>query len=86
MPPIAIVITKCDKFREAKIDDIEEAIKESFSALFIKNRDKKKIVTIIPVSIGKNISDNDYSGRLEPVNIHIPIFWGIWFTLKKICS
>ena len=83
LPPIAIVITKCDKFREAKIDDIEEAIKESFSALFIKNRDKKKIVTIIPVSIGKNISDNDYSGRLEPVNIHIPIFWGIWFTLKK---
>lgn len=62
---------------------MEEVIKESFSSLFPENHDKNKIVTIIPVSIGRNISDDNYSGRLEPINIYVPLFWGIWFSLKK---
>lgn len=83
LPPIAIVITKYDLCRYVKCEIMEEVIKKSFSSLFLENHDKRKIVTIIPVSIGKNISDDNYSGRLEPINIYVPLFWGIWFSLKK---
>lgn len=83
LPPVSIVVTKSDMFRDKSPSTIEEVIKESFSPLFQKNNDKRKIVTIIPVSIGRNISDGDYAGRLEPINIHLPLFWGIWFSLKK---
>lgn len=83
LPPVSIVITKYDMCREVKGEIMEEVIKESFSSLFPENHDKNKIVTIIPVSIGRNISDDNYSGRLEPINIYVPLFWGIWFSLKK---
>ena len=83
LPPVSIVITKYDMCRDVKGEVMEDVIKKAFSSLFPENHDKHKLVTIIPVSIGKNISDDDYSGRLEPINIHVPLFWGIWFALKK---
>lgn len=83
LPPVSIVITKYDICRDVKGEVMEEVIKKSFSSLFPENHDKQKLVTIIPVSIGRNISDDNYSGRLEPINIHVPLFWGIWFALKK---
>lgn len=83
LPPVSIVITKYDMCRDLKGEVMEEVIKKSFSSLFPENHDKHKLVTIIPVSIGRNISDDNYSGRLEPINIHLPLFWGIWFALRK---
>lgn len=35
------------------------------------------------MSIGVNIDNTDYSGNLEPINIHLPIFFGIYFVLDK---
>lgn len=59
-----------------------EIIEEAFSPFFVKN-EVEKIVTIIPVSIGVNIMNEDGSGRMKPINIHLPIFMGIWFALSK---
>lgn len=87
LPPIAIVITKFDMLRQSINSDdlenvIEKVIKDSFSPLFT-NSDKTRIVAIFPVSIGKNISDEDYSGHLEPENIYKPLFWSVWFAIKN---
>lgn len=83
LPPTAIIVTKYD-ICEDDTDEEElcEIIKEAFSPFFVKN-DNKMIVTIIPVSIGRNIMDDDFSGKLKPSNIHLPIFMGIWFALSK---
>lgn len=89
LPPIAILITKfdlCKKFyiknHELDEDKLCGIIKEAFSPFFEKD-DVQKVVAIIPVSIGANINSDDYSGELEPINIHLPIFWGIYFALGK---
>lgn len=83
LPPTAIVVTKYDLcHQDTDEDELCEIIEEAFSPFFVKD-ENLKIVTIIPVSIGKNIMDNDYSGRLKPMNIHLPIFMGIWFALSK---
>lgn len=83
LPPTAIIVTKYDICKD-DIDEKElcEIIEEAFSPFFVKNN-TEKVVTIIPVSIGTNIMDDDYSGKMKPLNIHLPIFMGIWFALIK---
>lgn len=81
LPPTAIIVTKYDVCKDdTNEDELCEIIEEAFSPFFVKN-DNRKIVTIIPVSIGTNIMDNE--GKLKPINIHLPIFMGIWFALSK---
>ncbi len=83
LPPTAIVVTKYDVCREdTDEEELCEIIQEAFSPFFIEN-EVEKFVTIIPVSIGLNIMDDDYAGKLKPLNIHLPIFMGIWFALSK---
>lgn len=83
LPPTAIIVTKYDVCKDdTDAEELCEIIEEAFSPFFVKN-DNRKIVTIIPVSIGTNIMDNDYSGKMKPLNIHLPIFMGIWFALSK---
>lgn len=83
LPPTAIIVTKYDTCKDdTNEEELCEIIEEAFSPFFVKNNNKK-IVSIIPVSIGKNIMDNDGSGKLNPLNIHLPIFMGIWFALIK---
>lgn len=82
LPPTAIIVTKYDKCADTDEDELCEIMTEAFSPLFADDGSKdKNIVTIIPVSIGKNIEDDDFSGKLKPSNIHLPIFMGIWFAL-----
>ena len=45
--------------------------------------ENRKVVSIIPVSIGMNIMDDDYTGKMKPKNLQLPIFMGIWFALSK---
>ena len=83
LPPTAIIVTKYDICKDdTDEEELSEIIEEAFSPFFVKN-DDKKIVTIIPVSIGTNIMDDDCSGKMKPLNIHLPIFMGIWFALSK---
>lgn len=83
LPPTAIIVTKYDVCKDdTDAEELCEIIEEAFSPFFVKDN-IKKIVTIIPVSIGINIMDNNCSGKLKPLNIHLPIFMGIWFALSK---
>lgn len=81
-PPIIFVITKIDLCHNyLKDDEIDAILKEAFSPVF--GDDKK--VYMVPVSLGSEISDDDYSGDVEPVNIHIPFFLGIYHEFYNVC-
>lgn len=83
LPPTAIIVTKYDICRDdTDEEELCEIVEEAFSSLFV-NSENEMIVTIIPVSIGSNIMDQDGSGKMKPLNIHLPIFMGIWFALSK---
>ena len=83
LPPTAIVVTKYDLCKDdTDEDELCDIIEEAFSPFFVKDQNER-IVTIIPVSIGLNIMDDDCAGKLKPLNIHLPIFMGIWFALSK---
>lgn len=85
IPPTAIIVTKYDLCKnDTDEDELCEIIEGAFSPFFINSDDnKKRFVTIIPVSIGVNIMSDDCSGKLKPLNIHLPIFMAIWFSLIK---
>ncbi|ONI41631.1 hypothetical protein AN639_03155 [Candidatus Epulonipiscium fishelsonii] len=82
LPPISLVITKYDicEMTTSK-EDLEIIIKEAFNPLFTPQDEGTCIVSIIPVSLGAGICDDDNKGELQPINIHVPIFFGIYFAL-----
>lgn len=83
IPPTAIIVTKYDVCKDdTDQEELCEIIQEAFSPFFVINN-IKKVITIIPVSIGLNIMDENCSGKMKPLNIHLPIFMGIWFALSK---
>lgn len=96
LPPTAFIVTKFDEYMKNNDFDINikedkkeaeaelcEIIKEAFSGFFVKVKNKKNICAIIPVTLGNDISNNNYTGKLKPKNIQLPIFMGIWFALRK---
>lgn len=38
---------------------------------------------IVPVSLGSDLQDNDSRGKFQPINLHLPIYMGIWFALRN---
>ena len=82
LPPIVFVVTKadlCGKWTSGS--EMQEILKESFSSVFGKGI----TAYIVAVSLGKNIADDDYSGEVEPINIHIPFFIGIYHEFLNFC-
>ena len=78
LPPIALIITKYDLCAtDTDEDEIKKIVVESFS-LFERD---DVFIAVIPVSIGENIEDDNYSGDLEPLNVHLPILLGVNFAL-----
>ncbi len=85
LPPTAIVLTKSDIYKkDTTKEEIDKIMREAFDDFFTSDSNIERIIAIIPVSLGANISENNYSGKLKPVNLHLPIFMGIWFTLQKL--
>lgn len=83
LPPTAFIVTKYDVCKQdTDLEELCEIIEEAFSGFFTEIPDSRNITTIIPVTLGKNISDDNSSGDLKPENIHLPIFMGIWFALR----
>ena len=83
LPPIAIIITKADLCdNSCTNDNYEKIIREAFNPLFAKNSKSHRFVSIIPVSLGRDISINNYTGKISPKRVEIPIYMAIWFTLK----
>lgn len=80
-PPIAIIVTKYDLCnRDTNQDEIREILEKSFSPLFQRN---DTFIVIVPVSLGSDLQDDDSRGKFQPINLHLPIYMGIWFALKK---
>ena len=80
-PPIAMIVTKYDLCAtDTNEDEIKEILTKSFS--FFERDDV--FIAVIPVSIGENIEDDNYSGDLDPLNVHLPILLGINFALIRI--
>jgi hypothetical protein len=76
LPPVVIIITKYDMCTKGA--QMKEIIEQAFNTLFVQDGGHNRLVTIIPVTLGKNITQNDFKGKLEPVNINLPISFAIW--------
>ncbi len=87
LPPIVFVITKSDKYVQyiSSVDEIEKIIEEAYASVFAKNREGCGEVYIVPVSLGNNIADDDYSGDADPINVHIPFLIGVYHNYSDIC-
>lgn len=84
LPPIAIIVTKFDLCKDYITEnDLPGVMKKSFSSLFTPDGGTQNEITIIPVSLGKDITDEEYCGSLAPLNMHKPLFWGLYKPLKK---
>lgn len=97
LPPIAIVVTKYDLAVKAlgkadnneNLDMLYKVIQRAFNPLFPDpsmyngNDGHTSMVGIIPVSLGFKISEENYTGKLRPINMHMPAYVGIWFMLKS---
>ena len=71
-PPVCILITKYDavspELQNMKV--ISKFVQSCFPDLFHKGNGKDRMVTICPVSLGKDIADG---GKLRPKNVERPI-------------
>jgi len=87
LPPVSIIITKYD-LCTSNSTEIVDYIKDAFSPLFIEDGGKNfdKLVSIIPITMGKNIASQSFRGELAPVNIHLPIAFAIWCTIASYIS
>lgn len=86
MPPIVFVITKadlCAQYLGGDEMDVEipRIIRECFDFLMCDGI--RFYVTM--VSLGEDISDDEYSGEIEPVNMHLPFFIGIYHQFLNFC-
>ncbi len=71
-PPVCILITKYDAVSPElqNMDLITKFVKTCFPALFREGNGKDRMVTICPVSLGKDIADG---GKLRPKSVERPI-------------
>lgn len=83
LPPICIIVTKFDLCVDIYEKELREIIEESFKPLFMSN---DTLVAVVPVSLGDNITDDNYKGEFDPINIHLPILFGINFALNEVIS
>ena len=82
LPPICIIVTKYDLCSDClSNDELRTIIEESFKPLFLSD---DTFVVVIPVSLGENIKDDNYKGELDPVNVHLPILFGITCALNEV--
>lgn len=82
LPPIVFVITKSDRcMNYVNDDEIISILRDLFSPAFAVGT----TTYVCGVSLGRNISDNDYKGRFAPVNIHIPFFIGCYHEYLNRC-
>ena len=81
IPPIIFVVTKSDLcLQYTNAEEIREILKESFSSLFYE---PKAEVYITAVSLGQNISSDEYTGEVDPINVQLPIYIGIHHELVR---
>lgn len=83
LPPVAIVVTKYDRCKKyVQKDQLIKVIKEAIPSLFVADGNIDT-VTIIPVSAGNNFDNEEIRGTLQPINIYKPLFFGIYYPLRR---
>lgn len=84
LPPIAIIITKSDKCSQYITEkDTFTLVKEVFGALFSNSKGKRRIVAVIPVSVGKESKDGMHLMVQRQDSVHLPVFFGMWVSYVK---
>ena len=85
LPPICILITKYDEVSPAlrNLESIKEFAKKCFNPLFAEGQGAKRMVTICPVTLGKEIADG---GKLRPVNVQMPICFAAYLMQYRLVS
>jgi hypothetical protein len=73
-PPIVFVITKSD-IVNIDSNELESILKTCYSDVFNGGTD---FIAVTHVSLGKDITDDGFTGKVRPQNIHIPFFLGIY--------
>lgn len=83
LPPVVFVVTKADLCKNYIKDEAELVgiVKDLFSPAFSEG----SVSYICAVSLGDSISDNEYTGRFDPVNVHIPLFLGCFHEYYNRC-
>ena len=83
LPPACILITKYDAVSpELRREDLlTKLVKSCFPLLFCEGNGKDNMVTICPVSLGRDIAEG---GKLRPRNVHLPLFAALYFLLRKL--
>lgn len=82
----AIIVTKYDLIQDIIIPhELNSIIKKAFAEIFFpsSSSSKRRIVAIFKTSAGKKISNNNYSGEYGPMWLHLPVLYGILWTLTN---
>ncbi len=83
LPPVVFVITKSDLCAKyLKEGELEKIIEKCFSGVFLN---KNSVVYITSVTLGNNISDDNYSGYADP-DMYIPFFLGLYYEYLNNCK
>jgi len=78
--PVSIIITKYDHCHHRERDEIIADVKKLFQALFTPN--SGWLVMICPVSLGRELSNDLDSGKIIPVNAHLPLVFAAYAQLR----
>ena len=85
LPPTVFIITKYDECK-AEFIAVDRIIRQAFSPFFIDDQSDsgEKYATVIPVTLGQNIMDNNGHGKFEPEAVELPIYLGLLFAISKM--
>ncbi|NEP62333.1 MAG: hypothetical protein F6K31_36280 [Symploca sp. SIO2G7] len=78
--PIVIVVTKYDLCRERGKDIIND-LKKIFNLLFMPNPDW--LVMVCPVSLGKELAENESTGEIDPKSLHLPLVFALYAKFRE---
>ncbi len=79
---VAILITKYDLCMERDKEEIIEDIKYLFQGLFAP--DAGWLVMICPMSLGKELAIDINEGKIQPINVHLPVAFAVYSKLTQM--
>lgn len=80
LPPIGIVVTKCDLIEDEWVPYVQEILRENFKSIFAEGGEDDRIVMMAAVTLGNDIQ---FGGDADPVDIELPIAFAVLSILRK---
>src|SRR5262249_49647669 len=80
LPSVVIAITKADEclgrlINPGEIEEILDEIKKLVGTVF----HREWLTMICPLTLGRSLSENVMTGEIDPVNLHIPVLFAIYY-------